>query len=267
QSRVCAPACPDSRAFVTANTTTRIATDEPSSRIRRGIWSLSLMADSRMDRGKTPLMMRRAFERVKQSDLPPDSKQGDPEQPVARLQPRFVRRCIAASCCCSARFSTTSSCCPRSAKANARTTTMRSSSMRAIVAGVSAQFTSINFFGEGQRPDHVRRWSARLYVLFFIEVGSRRVHVAGCTAHPDGEWVTQQARQLAWAFAERAEPVRFLIRDHDRKFTGSFDAVFETQDTRIVRTPIRAPQANGIAERFVRTVRSECLDWLLITNA
>ena len=110
-------------------------------------------------------------------------------------------------------------------------------------------------------------WLQRLYVLFFIEVASRRVHLAGCTAHPDAEWVTQQARQVAWAFAERDEPVRVLIRDHDRKFTGGFDAVFEAQDIRIVRTPIQAPQANGIAERFVRTARAECLDWLLILNA
>jgi len=68
-------------------------------------------------------------------------------------------------------------------------------------------------------------------------------------------------------FAERAEPVRFLIRDHDRKFTGDFDAVFEAENIRIVRTPIQAPEANGIAERFVRTARSECFDWLLILNA
>jgi putative transposase len=96
-------------------------------------------------------------------------------------------------------------------------------------------------------------------VLFFIEVTIRRVHLAGCTADPDGEWITQQARQVAWTLADRAEPVPFLIRDHDRKFTGSFDAVFETQGNRIVRTPIQVPEANGIAERFVRTVRSECL--------
>jgi hypothetical protein len=107
----------------------------------------------------------------------------------------------------------------------------------------------------------------RLYALFFIEIASRRVHLAGCTANPDSEWVTQQARHVAWTLAERADPVRFLIRDHDRKFTRRFDLVFEAQGTHIIRTPIQVPEANGIAERFVRTVRSECLDWLLILNA
>jgi hypothetical protein len=102
--------------------------------------------------------------------------------------------------------------------------------------------------------------------LFFIEVATRRVHFAGCTAHPDDGWVTQQARQVTWTLAERSEPVRLLVRDHDRKFTRSFDEVFHGAGIRIVRTPIQAPQANGIAERFVRTVRSECLDWLLIVN-
>jgi transposase InsO family protein len=106
-----------------------------------------------------------------------------------------------------------------------------------------------------------------LYVLFFIEIASRRVRLAGCTAHPDAEWVTQQARQVAWTLGEHIERVRFLIRDHDSKFPSSFDAVFESQHTRIIRTPIRVPEANGIAERFVRTARSECLDWLLIVNA
>jgi putative transposase len=110
-------------------------------------------------------------------------------------------------------------------------------------------------------------WLQRLYVLFFIEIASRRVHLAGCTAHPDAEWVTQQARQVTWTLGDRPQqPVRFLIRDHDRKFPDSFDAVFEAQGARIVRTPIQVPEANGIAERFVRTARSECLAWLLIVS-
>jgi putative transposase len=99
----------------------------------------------------------------------------------------------------------------------------------------------------------------RLYVLFFIELRSRRMHLAGCTTNPSGAWVTQQARQLAWSLPERSTSLRFLIRDRDNKFTRSFDAVFHSEGLEIVRTPERAPKAN--AERFVRTVRAECLDW------
>jgi putative transposase len=106
----------------------------------------------------------------------------------------------------------------------------------------------------------------RLYVLFFIELGSRRVHLAGCTANPIGAWVTQQARQFAWTLGQRSTPPRFLIRDRDSKFTHDFDTVFRNEGIEIIQTPIRAPKANAIAERFVRTVRSECLDWLLILN-
>jgi putative transposase len=78
---------------------------------------------------------------------------------------------------------------------------------------------------------------------------------------------SRNRRQVSWGLAKRKEPIRFLIRDRDRKFTRSVDAVFEAQHVRVVRTPVQAPEANGIAERFVRTVRSECLDWLLILNA
>lgn len=106
----------------------------------------------------------------------------------------------------------------------------------------------------------------RLYVLFFIELGGRRVHLAGCTANPSGAWVTQQARQLTWGLAERSPSVRFLIRDRDGKFTRDFDIVFRSEGIEIVRTPVRAPKANAFAERFVSTVRAECLDWLLILN-
>jgi transposase InsO family protein len=109
-------------------------------------------------------------------------------------------------------------------------------------------------------------WLQRLYVLFCIELGSRRVHVAGCTPSPTAAWVTQQARQLMWTLTDRPESFRFLIRDRDQKFTKSFDDVFRAENIEIVRIPFRAPQANGVAERFVRTIRTECLDWLLVLN-
>jgi putative transposase len=109
-------------------------------------------------------------------------------------------------------------------------------------------------------------WLQRLYILFFIELGSRRVHLAGCTAHPTAPWVIQCARQVTWTWADRFERLRFLIRDRDQKLTDGFDDVFRSDGIEIVRTPFRTPQANGVAERFVRTVRSECLDWLLIPN-
>jgi transposase InsO family protein len=104
----------------------------------------------------------------------------------------------------------------------------------------------------------------RYYALFFIAHGSRRVWLAGCTATPTGAWVTQQARNLGLDFSEQG--VRFLIRDRDSKYSSAFDDVFRSEAIRIVKTPVRAPQANALAERFVRTVRTECLDWLLILN-
>jgi len=101
-----------------------------------------------------------------------------------------------------------------------------------------------------------------LYVLFFIEVSTRRVHVMGATANPDSAWVTQQARNLA--IEERLTAIRFLLRDRDAKFSSPFDELFRTEEVRVISTPIRAPKANAFAERFVRTVRSECLDYVLI---
>ncbi len=109
-------------------------------------------------------------------------------------------------------------------------------------------------------------WLQRLYVLFFIELGSRRVHLAGCTASPTAAWVTQQARQVSWTLADRPERIRFLIRDRDSKFTTGFDEVFQAQGIEVALTPFRTPHANGVAERFVRTVRAECFDWLLMLN-
>jgi len=90
-----------------------------------------------------------------------------------------------------------------------------------------------------------------VYILFFIELGTRRVHCAGCTAHPDRAWVTQQARQLTWVLHDRppdGRPMRFLIHDRDSKFTRSFDRIFLSEGMEIVLTPYRAPKANALAE-------------------
>ncbi len=105
-------------------------------------------------------------------------------------------------------------------------------------------------------------WLQTLYVLFWIELGSRRVRLAGVTANPDCPWVTQQAQNLT--VEERLGNVRYLIHDRDAKFCGPFDTVVSTEGVRVIETPVRAPRANAVAERWVRSVRAECLDRLLI---
>ena len=105
------------------------------------------------------------------------------------------------------------------------------------------------------------------YVLFFIELGSRQVHFAGVTTNPNQTWVTQQARQLVWDLSDREKPLRFLIHDNDGSFCQAFDAVFESEGFHVIPTPFRAPNANAFSERWVRTVREECLDLILIMNA
>ncbi len=104
-----------------------------------------------------------------------------------------------------------------------------------------------------------------LYVLFFIEVGTRRVHVMTSTRNPDAGYTTQQARNLHMA-GELPAGVGYLIRDRDAKFTRSFDAVFGSEGTRVILTPVRSPKANAFAERWVRTVRAEILDWTLVLS-
>jgi putative transposase len=106
----------------------------------------------------------------------------------------------------------------------------------------------------------------KLYVLFFIELDTRKVFATGVMAHPTGAWVVQQARNLSYELAQCGRPVKFLTRDRDTKFEPSFDEVFRPEGIRIIRTPVRAPRANSFAERFVGTIRRECLDRTLFVG-
>jgi len=105
-----------------------------------------------------------------------------------------------------------------------------------------------------------------LYVLFFIELDTRRVHISGITANPTGAWTTQQARQLIWNLEDEKAEYHFLLHDNDTKFTNRFDAAFCSEGLHVIHTPYQAPNANAFAERWVRTVREECLDHILILN-
>lgn len=106
----------------------------------------------------------------------------------------------------------------------------------------------------------------RLYVLVFIELDTRAVHLAGVTSHPTAAWVTQQARNLAITMGDALAERKFLLHDRDALFPQSFDTVFRSEGLRVIRTPVRAPRANSICERVIGSIRRECLDWILIVH-
>jgi putative transposase len=109
-------------------------------------------------------------------------------------------------------------------------------------------------------------WLRRFYVFFFIELERRRVHIAGVTAHPNGAWVTEQSRKVLTTLSEEGKRPQILIRDRDVKLTKAFDELLRSQGISVLRTPIAAPIAKAHAERWVGSVRRECLDRILILS-
>ena len=109
-------------------------------------------------------------------------------------------------------------------------------------------------------------WLTRIYVLFFVSLERRRIEFIASTSNPDGRWTAQQARNLLMQLADRGQSFRFQLHDRDSKFSGGFNEIFASEGVAIVRTPIRAPNANAYAERWVGTLRRECLDRILIIN-
>jgi transposase InsO family protein len=109
-------------------------------------------------------------------------------------------------------------------------------------------------------------WLTRIYVLFFVSLERRRVEFVASTRNPDGRWAAQQARNLLMHLADRGQSFRYLLHDRDSKFSGGFDEIFRSEGVTTIRTPIRAPNANAYAERWVGTLRRECLDRILIIN-
>ncbi len=134
----------------------------------------------------------------------------------------------------------------------------RTSSWRTFLAHYKTEVMACDFF------TIETAWLKTEYIMFFVELGSRRVHIAGCTANPTSAWVTEQARQISWKIQDGEVPIRFVTHDRDTKFTTTFDRVFTSEDITIIRTPVRAPNVNAFAERWVRSVRRECLDRIIV---